>query len=127
MKKSEEVKHLMDKLKISEEEALEVWQFDHSTDQQQKETLSNLGIKEEEKPKRTASPINKVKQMKKKVEIDEIKEVIKQQFFEWLQSNENIIMPQEIKNNQFGFMDKKGNFYSFKLTKHKTIQDGYKV
>ena len=127
-KKDSEIQNLMDKLGITKEEATELWEFDKSTDEQQKEILLTLGIKEAPKEtKKKASPINKVKQMKKKAEVDELKEKIKESFWEWLKNNDDIILPQEFKNNQFGFMDKNGNFYSFKLTKHKTIQDGYKA
>ena len=65
--------------------------------------------------------------MKKKQEVDENKETIKQAFSEWFFNNPIFTLPQEYKNNYFGFFDKDGNFYSFKLTKHKTVQDGYKI
>ena len=126
-KRDKEIKEFADKLKITIEEATELYEFDHSTDSEQKETLENLGIKESEEEKKKASPINKVKQLKKKTETDEEKEIIKTEFMQYLLQNEHTLLPQEFKNNQFGFMDKNGNFYSFKLTKHKTVQDGYKI
>lgn len=126
-KRDKEIKEFADKLKITIEEATELYEFDHSTDSEQKETLENLGIKESEEEKKKASPINKVKHLKKKTETDEEKEIIKTEFMQYLLQNEHTLLPQEFKNNQFGFMDKNGNFYSFKLTKHKTVQDGYKI
>lgn len=128
-KKEQEIQNIADKLKISYNEALEVYEFDHSTAKEQEETLQKLGVHKavtiEDKPKK--STIAKVKTMKRKQEIDENKEIIKQVFSEWLFNNPTFVMPQEYKNNYFGFFDKDGNFYSFKLTKHKTVQDGYKI
>ena len=125
--KKNEIEKLQQKLGITLEEAEELYLFDKATPKEQEEILNSLGIKEIKKEEKTASPINKVKHLKKKKQDDEIKEQIKNEFMEWLKNNDNIILPQEYKNNNFGFMDKEKNFYSFKLTKHKTIQDGYKV
>lgn len=128
-KKEQEVQNIANKLKISYKEAVEVYEFDHSTAKEQEETLQKLGVHNvgtiEEKTKK--STIAKVKTMKKKQEVDENKETIKQAFSKWFYSNPMFVLPQEYKNNYFGFFDKDGNFYSFKLTKHKTIQDGYKI
>ena len=133
-KKEKEIKHLMEKLGISQKEAEDLYDFDHKTDAQQKEELEFFGIedtkaktkktKDAKEPKKS-SPIAKVKTMKKKAQLEENKEEIKQAFVEWLESASCIVNPQEIKGGQYCFMDKDGNFYSFKLTKHKTIQDGY--
>lgn len=125
--KETEILTMMTKLKIDRKEAETLWEFDHKTDSQQKEILSKLGIKDEPKEKKKVSPINKVKQLKKKKQVDELKEEIKTSFIEWADNNNLLINVQEIKNNQFVFTDKEGNFYSFKLTKHKSQPDGYKV
>ena len=128
-KKEQEIQNIANKLKISYDEALEVYEFDHSTAKKQEEILQNLGVHNavavEEQPKK--STIVKVKTMKKKQEVDENKETIKKAFSEWFFNNPIFTLPQEYKNNYFGFFDKDGNFYSFKLTKHKTVQDGYKI
>lgn len=123
--KENEIKNMMDKLKITREEALELYEFDRRSEKEQKEILKNLGMKEKEPEKKKSSPIGKVKQMKKKAVVDAYKEELKKAFMIWLE-NQNVIGVQEFKSNQFGFLSPDGEFFSFKLTKHKTIQDGYK-
>lgn len=125
-KKSDEITNLKNKLGISQKEAEELYIFDRLNEKEQQAELNNLIEIKKEEPKKEYSPINKIKKMKAKEKTDETRELIKNQFMEWLESNENIINPQEFKTNYFGFFDKDNNFYSFKLTKHKTIQDGYK-
>lgn len=126
-KKSDEIANLKNKLGITQKEAEELYVFDRLNEKEQQAELNNLIEIKKEEPKKEYSPINKIKKMKAKAKIDETRELIKNQFMEWLESNENIINPQEFKTNYFGFFDKDNNFYSFKLTKHKTIQDGYKA
>lgn len=126
-KKSDEITNLKNKLGITQKEAEELYVFDRLNEKEQQAELNNLIEIKKEEPKKEYSPINKIKKMKAKAKTDETRELIKNQFMEWLESNENIISPQEFKTNYFGFFDKDNNFYSFKLTKHKTIQDGYKV
>lgn len=126
-KKSDEIANLKNKLGITQKEAEELYVFDRLNEKEQQVELNNLIEIKKEEPKKEYSPINKIKKMKAKAKTDETRELIKNQFMEWLESNENIINPQEFKTNYFGFFDKDNNFYSFKLTKHKTIQDGYKV
>lgn len=125
--KETEISTMIKNLNLTREEAEQLWEFDHKTDKEQKEILDDLGIKEEPKEKKKSSPINKVKQLKKKKQIDETKEEIKTSFIKWAENNSLLVNIQEIKNNQFVFQDKEGNFYSFKLTKHKSQPDGYKV
>lgn len=125
MKKENEIQNMMDKLKITRQEALELYEFDRRSDKEQKEILKSLGLDKEKEPERKPSPINKVKQMKKKAVVDAYKEELKKAFMVWLES-QNVKGVQEFKNNQFGFLSPDGEFFSFKLTKHKTIQDGYK-
>ena len=126
-KKSDEITNLKNKLGITQKEAEELYVFDRLNEKEQQAELNNLIEIKKEEPKKEYSPINKIKKMKAKAKTDETRELIKNQFMEWLESNENIINPQEFKTNYFGFFDKDNNFYSFKLTKHKTIQDGYKA
>lgn len=126
-KKSDEILNLKNKLGITQKEAEELYVFDRLNEKEQQVELNNLIEIKKEEPKKEYSPINKIKKMKAKAKTDETRELIKNQFMEWLESNENIVNPQEFKTNYFGFFDKDNNFYSFKLTKHKTIQDGYKV
>ena len=126
-KKSDEIANLKNKLGITLKEAEELYVFDRLNEKEQQAELNNLIKIKKEEPKKEYSPINKIKKMKAKAKTDETRELIKNQFMEWLESNENIVNPQEFKTNYFGFFDKDNNFYSFKLTKHKTIQDGYKV
>lgn len=126
-KKSDEIANLKNKLGITQKEAEELYIFDRLNEKEQQAELNNLIEIKKEEPKKEYSPINKIKKMKAKAKTDETRELIKNQFMEWLESNENIINPQEFKTNYFGFFDKDNNFYSFKLTKHKTIQDGYKA
>lgn len=126
-KKSDEITNLKNKLGITQKEAEELYIFDRLNEKEQQAELNNLIEIKKEEPKKEYSPINKIKKMKAKAKTDETRELIKNQFMEWLESNENIINPQEFKTNYFGFFDKDNNFYSFKLTKHKTIQDGYKA
>lgn len=126
-KKSDEIANLKNKLGITQKEAEELYVFDRLNEKEQQAELNNLIEIKKEEPKKEYSPINKIKKMKAKAKTDETRELIKNQFMEWLENNENIINPQEFKTNYFGFFDKDNNFYSFKLTKHKTIQDGYKV
>lgn len=126
-KKSDEIANLKNKLGITQKEAEELYVFDRLNEKEQQAELNNLIEIKKEEPKKEYSPINKIKKMKAKAKTDETRELIKNQFMEWLESNENIANPQEFKTNYFGFFDKDNNFYSFKLTKHKTIQDGYKV
>lgn len=126
-KKSDEIANLKNKLGITQKEAEELYIFDRLNEKEQQTELNNLIEIKKEEPKKEYSPINKIKKMKAKAKTDETRELIKNQFMEWLESNENIINPQEFKTNYFGFFDKDNNFYSFKLTKHKTIQDGYKA
>ena len=126
-KKSDEIANLKNKLGITQKEAEVLYVFDRWNEKEQQAELNNLIEIKKEEPKKEYSPINKIKKMKAKAKTDETRELIKNQFMEWLESNENIINPQEFKTNYFGFFDKDNNFYSFKLTKHKTIQDGYKA
>lgn len=126
-KKSDEIANLKNKLSITQKEAEELYVFDRLNEKEQQAELNNLIEIKKEEPKKEYSPINKIKKMKTKAKTDETRELIKNQFMEWLESNENIVNPQEFKTNYFGFFDKDNNFYSFKLTKHKTVQDGYKV
>lgn len=126
-KKSDEIENLKNKLGISQKDAEELYIFDRLSDKEQQAELESLVEPKKEEPKKEYSPINKIKKMKAKVKTDETRELIKTQFMDWLESNYNILNPQEFKTNYFGFFDKDGNFYSFKLTKHKTIQDGYKA
>lgn len=126
-KKSDEIANLKNKLGITQKEAEELYVFDRLNEKEQQVELNNLIEIKKEEPKKEYSPINKIKKMKAKAKTDETRELIKNQFMEWLESNENIVNPQEFKTNYFGFFDKDNNFYSFKLTKHKTIQDGYKA
>lgn len=126
-KKSDEIANLKNKLGITQKEAEELYVFDRLNEKEQQVELNNLIEIKKEEPKKEYSPINKIKKMKAKAKTDETRELIKNQFMEWLESNENIVNPQEFKTNYFGFFDKDNNFYSFKLTKHKTMQDGYKV
>lgn len=126
-KKSDEIANFKNKLGITQKEAEELYVFDRLNEKEQQAELNNLIEIKKEEPKKEYSPINKIKKMKAKAKTDETRELIKNQFMEWLESNENIVNPQEFKTNYFGFFDKDNNFYSFKLTKHKTIQDGYKV
>lgn len=126
-KKSDEIANLKNKLGITQKEAEELYVFDRLNEKEQQAELNNLIEIKKEEPKKEYSPINKIKKMKAKAKTDETRELIKNQFMEWLENNENIINPQEFKTNYFGFFDKDNNFYSFKLTKHKTIQDGYKA
>ena len=126
-KKSDEIANLKNKLGITQKEAEELYVFDRLNEKEQQVELNNLIEIKKEEPKKEYSPINKIKKMKAKAKTDETRELIKNQFMEWLENNENIINPQEFKTNYFGFFDKDNNFYSFKLTKHKTIQDGYKA
>lgn len=126
-KKSDEIANLKNKLGITQKEAEELYVFDRLNEKEQQVELNNLIEIKKEEPKKEYSPINKIKKMKAKAKTDETRELIKNQFMKWLESNENIVNPQEFKTNYFGFFDKDNNFYSFKLTKHKTIQDGYKV
>lgn len=131
-KKEKEIANMMEKLGISKKEAEDLYEFDHKTDAQQKEELEFFGIEDtKDKTKKTkeekkASAIAKVKTMKKKEQADENKEEIKNAFLEWFNNTACIINPQEVKNQQYSFMDKDGNYYSFKLTKHtKGKPDGY--
>lgn len=131
-KKEKEIAALMEKLDISKREAEDLYEFDHKTDAQQKEELEFFGVadfkkeKEEKKEKKKNNAIAKVKTMKRKEQADENKEEIKKAFLEWFNSCDCVKNPQEVKNNQFCFMDKDGNYYSFKLTKHiKGKPDGY--
>ena len=119
MTKKEQIEKYMSKLGLSEQEAKDLIDFDNATPTKQEEILTDL------KANKKASPIHKVKTLKKKVVNDTFKEQLKNDLFEFL--NSKFINVQEFKSNQFGFMDNDGNFYSVKITKHKTIQDGYKI
>lgn len=119
MTKKQQIEKYMNKLGLSEQEAKDLIEFDNATPTKQEEILTDL------KANKKASPINKVKTLKKKAVNDSFKEQLKNDLFEFL--NSKFMNVQEFKSNQFGFMDAEGNFYSVKITKHKTIQDGYKI
>lgn len=119
MTKKQQIEKYMNKLNLSEQEAKDLIEFDNATPTKQEEILTDL------KATKKASPIHKVKTLKKKVVNDTFKEQLKNDLFEFL--NSKFVNVQEFKSNQFGFMDSDGTFYSVKITKHKTIQDGYKI
>ena len=79
----------------------------------------------EKKPKKVDS-LAKVKTQKAKKKVDTNKDNLIQALAEFSENCELIFNPQMIKNGQLSFKDVEGNYYSLKLTKHKTMPDGYK-
>ena len=79
----------------------------------------------DKKPKKVDS-LAKVKTQKAKKKVDTNKDNLIQALAEFGESCELIFNPQMIKNGQLSFKDAEGNYYSLKLTKHKTMPDGYK-
>ena len=79
----------------------------------------------DKKPKKVDS-LAKVKTQKAKKKVDTNKDNLIQALAEFGENCELIFNPQMIKNGQLSFKDAEGNYYSLKLTKHKTMPDGYK-
>lgn len=77
----------------------------------------------EKKPK--VDTLAKVKTQKAKKKVDTLKDEIFQEMTKFATDTDCIKFAQVVKNGQISFMDSEGNFYSIKLTKHKTKPDGY--
>lgn len=90
----------------------------------QKEMTKAQSDKKVDKPKKVDT-LAKVKTQKAKKKVDENKDNIIEAMVEFTSDNEFIINPQVIKNGHISFKDKDGNYYSLKLTKHKSKPDGY--
>lgn len=90
----------------------------------QKEMTKAQGDKKPKEPKKVDS-LAKVKTQKAKKKVDENKEGIIEQMIQFTIDTEVIIDPQVIKTGHISFKDKDGNYYSIKLTKHKSQPDGY--
>lgn len=90
----------------------------------QKEMTKAQSDKKVDKPKKVDT-LAKVKTQKAKKKVDVNKDDIIEQMIQFATDCEAIIDPQVIKTGHVSFKDKEGNYYSIKLTKHKTKPDGY--
>lgn len=117
-KETEEIKVLMDKLGITEEEAKEVFTFDNEAPTPE---TPNEAPKEK---KKTGSPLNKVKNAKAKKKVDVVKQNLMDKLYEAMMYAAGVTNIQEMSTTKITF--KVGeDFYSVSLTKHKTKPDGY--
>ena len=84
--------------------------------QVQKEIMRTEGKKEEKekKPRKPRTP-----------KVDKNKDDLLNQIMEFAESCQLMTNPQFVKKGQLSFVDKEGNYYSLKLTKHKTKPEGY--
>ncbi len=114
----------MVKLEITQEEALELWDFDH-------EEIDNEAVDEIEKKIEKAKPkapstIGKVLTMKAKKKVDEEKEKIVEDINNFIVNNENMNFPQFMSANKISFKSNTNTYYTVAITKHKNKPDGYK-
>lgn len=124
MKISEKkIKEMMEKLKISREEAIEVIKFDN-------EEIENEEVKKIEEKiannKRKKDTLAKVKTMKAKKKADAVKNELIDLIEKFIKDNEELFTkPQKMTTNKFTFTAKDGSYYSLTLTKHKEKPEGY--
>ena len=84
--------------------------------QVQKEIMRTEGKKEEKekKPRKPRTP-----------KVDKNKDDLLAELLQFAESCQLMTNPQFVKKGQLSFVDKEGNYYSLKLTKHKTKPEGY--
>ena len=82
----------------------------------QKEIMRTEGKKEEKekKPRKPRAP-----------KVDKNKDDLLAELLQFAESCQLMVNPQFVKKGQLSFVDKEGNYYSLKLTKHKTKPEGY--
>ena len=82
----------------------------------QKEIMRTEGKKEEKekKPRKPRTP-----------KVDKNKDDLLSQIMEFAESCQLMTNPQFVKKVQLSFVDKEGNYYSLKLTKHTTKPEGF--
>ena len=83
----------------------------------QKEIMRTEGKKEEKKEKKPRKP--------RTPKVDKNKDDLLSQIMEFAENCQLMTNPQFVKKGQLSFVDKEGNYYSLKLTKHKTKPEGY--
>jgi hypothetical protein len=122
----------MEKLALSREQALALWDFDHEKAEDPKE-VSDIEAKlsaEAKLAKKASSPINKVKNLKAKKKEDLSKENIIDLVEAFLGENaiagQVLADVQKVTSTKFVFKDMNGDFYTLAITKNKKMPDGYK-
>ncbi len=120
------IKATMKSLQITEQDAEELWLFDH--DEITNEVADSYEEKAEEmKKKPKEDRLAKVKRLKAKEKADENKDQIISIIADCIDANSTIMInPFPIKKNRISFKDKDGNYYTVAITKHKSRPDGYK-
>lgn len=119
----QEVQKLMEKLGISEEEAIELIKFDNDEiDNDEVTELEQKAKKVKESKKR--SPLEKVKNAKAKKKTDENKEKIMALLEDLVKGNELFTNPKNVTPTKITFTVN-GEFFTISLTKHKKCPDGY--
>lgn len=126
MRKQEEVKKLMEKLGITEEEALELIAFDNDEiDNEEVEELTKKAKEVKESKKR--SPLEKVKNMKKTKKADATKEQIMGAIKTMIEQNPDIFVGAKDMTPTKITFTLNGEFFSISLTKHKKCPDGFSI
>lgn len=129
--KDTEIKKNMEILRISREEAEEMWAFDHDEIDCEEVDAIEDKIKETQKSdkKKTGSPLDKVRNMKAKKKADAEKHNIIQSVFNFLKTlgeTGEIVSPQEMSTTKMSFKGVNGGYYTVTITKHKSYPNGYK-
>lgn len=116
----------MEKLQITEAEAIELWKFDN--DEISNEVVDKMEAAAKEKTaeeKKKNSPIAKVKNMKAKKKADEEKEGIIAALFGFIKASAAFVNPQEIAATKMVFKGTDGGYYTVTVTKNRTKPDGF--
>lgn len=113
MERNRSVEHLVTKLKISEEEALQLIEFD------------KMSHKPEPKPK-AKSASTQPKPAAKKSPASNSKEEFIKGMVAFVEGEGGALGPQQLKSNSITFKDAAGNYYTLALTAHKGCPQGYR-
>lgn len=126
-----EVGHLMDKLKISQDEALELIKYDKQSEALQKAKLEELKVDTPELSKATVTSKSTAPKTKAKPSpaSNSKSKNVKESLIENMNSfaaDLNVTGIQNLKANSVTFIGEDGNYYTLALTAHKGAPTGYK-
>lgn len=110
MERNRSVEHLMGKLKITREEALELIEFDKTTHKPEAKPKPSVKASEKRTVKRPAS---------------NSKEEFINAMVALVEGNPAMLDAQQLKSNSITFKDSSGNYYTLALTAHKASPAGY--
>ena len=123
--KEQQIAHNMKALDLTREEAEELWAFDNDEIDNEEVVAMEEESEAIEEEKRAKIDAAQVKHRKEQIKAEEKKEDIVENVMNHVVRTGFAHQPMQMGSNSITFMDDEGNFYTVKVTKHRSQPNGY--